>query len=244
MGDTRINWTRDEIILACDLVSANDWRALDASRAEVIELSNLLRQSPLHAVEERPSTFRNPAGVGRKTSDIATRHPDYTGKPTRGNRIDLEVLQDFLARPEEMHLLADGIRRIIQDSAVLPSDLSVLEGFLEDDLEAPEGKLLRSWQVKRERDPRLRLRKIEQVKRRGEPIACSICDFDFSVVYGERGRNYIEVHHVLPLHVSGETRTGLEDLALLCSNCHRMIHRGPWITPEQLQKLYGDAQLS
>ena len=54
-------------------------------------------------MEERPSTFRNPAGVVRKSSD-ATRHPDY-GEPIRGNRIDLEVLQGFLAGPDEMHTL-------------------------------------------------------------------------------------------------------------------------------------------
>jgi 5-methylcytosine-specific restriction enzyme A len=30
----------------------------------------------------------------------------------------------------------------------------------------------------------------------------------------------------------------LADLALLCSNCHRMIHRSKqWLTPDQLQKL-------
>lgn len=244
MGDMRINWTRDEIILACDLVWANEWRALDAGRAEVVELSELLRQSPLHPREGRPLTFRNPAGVGRKTSDIATRHPDYAGKPTRGNRIDQEVLQDFLERPEEMHRVAGGIRTIIQGGAVLHSELSLLEGLLGDELEAPEGRLLRSWQVKRERDPNLRMRKIQQVKQRGEPVACAVCSFDFFVTYGERGRDYIEVHHVTPLHVSGETKTRLGDLALLCSNCHRMIHRGPWLNPQQLQELYGSAPQS
>lgn len=239
MGDKRINWTRDEIILACDLVWSNGWRALDGSRAEVSDLSELLRQSPLHPVEGRPPAFRNPAGVGRKTSDIATRHPAYTGKPTRGNRIDQEVLQEFLARPEEMHQIAVSIRKVILDGAVVYSDLGVLEGLLEDELEAREGRLLRSWQVKRERDPKLRLRKIQQVKQRGEAVACAVCSFDFFVAYGERGRDYIEVHHVLPLHVSGETKTGLADLELLCSNCHRIIHRGPWLTPQQLRELTG-----
>lgn len=239
MGEIRINWTRDEIILACDLVWANGWRALDATRAEVTELSELLRQSPLHPLEGRPSTFRNPAGVGRKTSDIATRHPAYTGKPTRGNRIDQEVLQDFLTSPEVMHQVAANIRKVIRDGNVSHSELGAFEGFLEDELEAQEGRLLRSWQAKRERDPKLRLRKIQQVKQRGEAVACNVCSFDFFVAYGERGRDYIEVHHVLPLHVSGATTTTLGNLALLCSNCHRMIHRGPWLTPPQLRELYG-----
>jgi len=35
-----------------------------------------------------------------------------------------------------------------------------------------------------------------------------------------------------------EARTRLEDLALLCSNCHRMVHyRRPWLTLEELRQL-------
>ncbi|MBD4677824.1 HNH endonuclease, partial [Xanthomonas citri pv. citri] len=57
---------------------------------------------------------------------------------------------------------------------------------------------------------------------------------------GEHGAGYIEVHHRVPLHVSGTVMTSLEDLALLCSNCHRMIHRRrPWLTVEQLNELVG-----
>ncbi|MFF2605059.1 HNH endonuclease [Arthrobacter koreensis] len=235
MGDKRIAWTRDEIILACDLVWANDWRALGPTRAEVVELSQLLRKSPLHAFEGRPSTFRNAAGVGRKTSDIATRHPGYNGRPTNGNRLDIEVLREFLDRPEEMHKVATNIRNIITDGALERSDVRDFEAYVADELEAPEGKLLRSWVAKRERDPLLRRRKLEQVKQRGDTLSCAVCSFDFLVTYGQRGRDYIEVHHKLPLYVSGATNTRLKDLELLCSNCHRMIHRGPWITPDELR---------
>ncbi|WP_279635939.1 HNH endonuclease [Kitasatospora cheerisanensis] len=47
----------------------------------------------------------------------------------------------------------------------------------------------------------------------------------------------MECHHVVPLHVAGEGRTGLADLALICANCHRMIHRrAPWPTPQELRE--------
>ncbi|MEV6744057.1 HNH endonuclease [Streptomyces sp. NPDC051080] len=46
----------------------------------------------------------------------------------------------------------------------------------------------------------------------------------------------MECHHVLPLHVAGEGHTKLSDLALICANCHRMIHRrAPWPTPGDLR---------
>ena len=38
--------------------------------------------------------------------------------------------------------------------------------------------------------------------------------------------------------VAGKTQTKLADLALLCSNCHRMIHRTKqWLTVEELEEL-------
>jgi 5-methylcytosine-specific restriction protein A len=45
------------------------------------------------------------------------------------------------------------------------------------------------------------------------------------------GKSYIECHHLIPLsnfQVNKDTK--LEDLALLCSNCHRMIHRDLSVT--------------
>lgn len=90
--------------------------------------------------------------------------------------------------------------------------------------------------LRRERDPKLRRRKIADTKRRGLPLSCEVCTFDFSRMYGNHGADYIECHHRIPLHVTGETQTRLADLALLCSNCHRMIHRTKqWLTVEELQ---------
>ena len=38
--------------------------------------------------------------------------------------------------------------------------------------------------------------------------------------------------------VLGEVKTRLDDLILICANCHRMIHRhNPWLTPDHLRAL-------
>lgn len=90
--------------------------------------------------------------------------------------------------------------------------------------------------VTRERSRGLRRRKIEAVRRSGQPIACEACGFDFEQTYGDHGRGYIECHHAVPLHAVGNHRTQLRDLALVCANCHRMIHvRSPWLTPGELR---------
>jgi 5-methylcytosine-specific restriction protein A len=95
-------------------------------------------------------------------------------------------------------------------------------------------RLHRVW----ERKPALREKKIRSVQARGEALACEACGFDFGQTYGDRGQGFIECHHVEPLHQTGERATTIRDLALLCSNCHRMIHRKPpWPTPAQLRDI-------
>ncbi|MBX2968283.1 MAG: HNH endonuclease [Cyclobacteriaceae bacterium] len=55
-------------------------------------------------------------------------------------------------------------------------------------------------------------------------IKCECCKFDFYEAYGQLGENFIECHHKIHL-ATGERITKIEDLALVCSNCHRMLHR-------------------
>lgn len=225
------DWTRDEVILACDLVYRNDWIAMYGDDPRVIELSGLLQRLEIHAPETRGDLFRNPNGVGRKTADIATRHPDYQGKPTNGSKIDREVLQDFIDDPVRMTAIASAIRKA--------ADTGVASRIGYDlDLGAEpvhEGRVLERLHLSRERNPKLRARKIAAVRRATGTIACQACGFNFAVTYGDRGADYIECHHRVPLHASGPTTTSLDDLVLICSNCHRMIHhQAPWLTFEQL----------
>ena len=50
-----------------------------------------------------------------------------------------------------------------------------------------------------------------------------VCSFDFSTTYGTHGTGFIEVHHVSPLHtLKPGSRTRLQDVAVLCANCHRI----------------------
>lgn len=226
------DWTRDEVILACDLVARNNWHGLPAGDQRVIELSSLLQQLDIHPHDERGPDFRNANGVARKTSDIATRHPDYRGKPTRGGQHDHSVLEEFLEDTSTMTQLTQAIRDVMANIGPrtdMSPDLDV------EELSAAEGRVLERRHLTRERDPKLRARKIKAARKAVGRIACEACDFDFARTYGDRGLDFAECHHRVPLHASGPTLTRLEDLVLLCSNCHRMIHRyTPWLTFEQL----------
>ena len=59
---------------------------------------------------------------------------------------------------------------------------------------------------------------------------CMACGKDMSEIYGDIGKNYIELHHKIPYSdmKENDTRTlSLDDFCVLCPDCHRMIHRLP-----------------
>lgn len=93
----------------------------------------------------------------------------------------------------------------------------------------------------RERSPRLRAAALDI-----HGYICQACGFDFEGTYGAWGRGFIEVHHVQEL--GSAPAEGVEvdpaiDLAVVCSNCHRMIHRKAKraLTLAELRRIIGDA---
>jgi 5-methylcytosine-specific restriction protein A len=235
----RLDWEREELVLAGDLVIRNGWRQLVPTDPRVSELSELLRRLPLHPVQDRSPQFRNVNSVVRKTADIATNRPGHDGKPTRGGAPTKRIITELLTQPDYIHQLAESIRESETRGEFTPLTRPVGE---EDDESGQEGRLLVRRHVSYERDRKLRQRKLDATRRAGRPIACEVCGFDFGHTYGDRGNGYIECHHVVPLHISGSGRTRLSDLALLCANCHRMVHsRAPWLRLPELQDLMRNA---
>jgi 5-methylcytosine-specific restriction protein A len=229
----QLAWTWDELVLACSLLARNAWHELPATDSRVVELSHFLKLLPIHPLDLRGPRFRNANSVRRKMADIATQHPDSRRQKTNGNKLDKQVLDAFLVNEERMHLYAAELRR-----SVLAGELLDLPPETETDDGAQEGGLLERRSRVRERDPALRAQKILDARTKRGHIACEVCSFDFERVYGDRGAGYVECHHAVPLHVSGPTTTYLDDLILLCANCHRMIHRfKPWLTPDELRTM-------
>jgi len=91
----------------------------------------------------------------------------------------------------------------------------------------------------RERNTKIVRKKKAEVVRAFGKLACEGCAFDFAERYGERTQGYIECHHTVPLcDLKKGRRTQASDLALVCSNCHRMIHRRRrWLSMSELQAL-------
>lgn len=108
---------------------------------------------------------------------------------------------------------------------------------LEDDaLSVWEGQLSVREHVTRERDAAIVRAKREHVLRSTGKLECEVCQFDFSAVYGIE---FCEVHHLRPLSESADpVETKIHDLAVVCSNCHRVIHgRSPFYSLPELRAL-------
>ncbi len=107
---------------------------------------------------------------------------------------------------------------------------------------APEGAKRWRWHLATERNRALAERKKAHVKAENRCLECEACGLDFVKVYGDLGADFCEVHHRLPVSaLDGPVCPCLEDLAILCSNCHRMIHRTkPLMTVEDFREVVKD----
>jgi putative restriction endonuclease len=92
------------------------------------------------------------------------------------------------------------------------------------DTEFPEGKEYEIRHMTRERNPKLVAKAKAQFKSKLGRLFCEACDFDFATKYGNAGDGFIEVHHKIPVsELKPDARTKITDLALVCSNCHRIL---------------------
>lgn len=89
-----------------------------------------------------------------------------------------------------------------------------------------EGSSKLAIHMRYERDSNF-IKKIKEIAIKANPMLnCEVCGFSFFEKYGELGKGFIEAHHKNPLNETKETKTTKDDIALVCSNCHKMIHKG------------------
>ena len=230
-------WVRDELILALDFYLRHKEALPSKSSREIRELSNNLRRLGEALGQVRSDKYRNPNGTYMKLMNFLRLDPDYTsgGKVglSRGGKEEKVVWAKYAHDPALCHKTAAAIL------ANLKKDTASEDwADEEDEEEAEEGKLLTRIHRSRERNRKIVNRKKKQVLRKKGELLCECCGFDFAVVYGERGEGFIECHHKKPVaDLKPGTKTRLDDLALVCANCHRIIHRKkPWLTIVELKQ--------
>jgi len=222
------DWTRDELLLALDYYFRHPGESHDPGRYTVQELTDQIGLVAKALGITGSDTLRNVNGVSMKLLNFRSHDPVYQERGKvglkRGNKLEAEVWDEFTDRRQELSQVVGTILETTKRG-----DL-IVELIEDDDFDAPEGRLLARLHIRRERNKELVKRKKATVLRETGRLCCAVCEFDFLATYGERGRGFIECHHTVPVSLLGEgSRTSVKDLALVCANCHRMIHAGrPW----------------
>lgn len=159
--------------------------------------------------------------------------------PTAAGGIDAMALRMMRELTQSSaKLLDDQIEFFEEQLAHEYERIEALDEEVVQDRATPvlEGARVRVEVNRYERDPEVRLTAIQLHGTR-----CQVCHFSFEEIYGDLGKDYIEVHHLTPLstHLGAHATDPRTDVAVLCANCHRMIHRrkGQALSLEQLRSL-------
>jgi len=240
-------WSRDELILALELYMQDRSSPPDKRSQEVLELSAVLNRLGQALGTARGDAFRNANGVYMKMMNFRRFDPQFTNDGrvglTRGNKDEAVVWEEFSADPSRLKAVAAAIvlalnERVGEEDEVVEDEVGIEE--------APEGRLLTRVHRTRERNRQLvQERKKKALKEHGR-LFCEACGFDFGEHYGKAASHIIDCHHTKPVHtlVDG-SKTRLEDLALLCANCHRVVHASrQWLSIDQLRERIAAARCS
>lgn len=136
-----------------------------------------------------------------------------------------EYIQKYLTKTKE-----EKLKDIIQND---------IESFKEEEFE--EGGKKEKYINYYERNPELREKAISI-----HGTTCKVCGFNFLTFYGNRGKNFIEVHHLKPVSTIQDPHfvNPKTEMTVVCSNCHRMIHRfrNKILTVEELKLIVNKKQ--
>jgi hypothetical protein len=75
--------------------------------------------------------------------------------------------------------------------------------------------------------------------RRHWGLTCYCCEFDYAECYGDLGEGLAIVHHLDPLGSGhrGSRETSVQDVRVVCANCHHVLHRtDPPVHVDDLKK--------
>lgn len=124
----------------------------------------------------------------------------------------------YADKPESKEIV-DMVAAYIERGQQPLNDVDAQQGEL-------EGNSKLATHLRRERNRRVVEQKKREVLKATGSLSCEACGFDFKVVYGQLGEEFCEVHHRIPLHkAEGIVKTTTADLSIMCSNCHRIIHK-------------------
>lgn len=244
-----VKWTWDEHVLALELYFES-FPSLPSPKAkEIRKLSRELnRLGELNAVV-RTEKYRNPEGVSMKLGNFRrhdSRHTEQTYDDGKGNQVkkvgisrgaegEGEVWSRYLNDEAGLRVAAALVRALMREAKAGVA-VPLLDPY--EDAGKPEGAIKLRLHKIRERAPSLVKDKLTQVLAKEGKLECEVCTFNFADRFGPHGAGFLEVHHKKPISLSEIGRiTTLDELAVVCANCHRMLHTNGLIEVDHLREI-------
>jgi len=230
-------WKREELILALDLYFRVNIKRANDTHPEIIKLSNLLTKLPIYTESQKQFNFRNPNGIYMKLCNFLRLDPNYSGKGlTAGSQLDKEIWDAYFGRREELERIAELVRNSYKYYDEIKAETN---SVVKEEKPFFEGRTLFIMHKLQERNLTAVNKKKNTVFNEFGALPCEACDFDFQKYYGSIGKGYIECHHNVPISkIKMEHEIRLNDLSLICSNCHSIVHFSrPWLMVEQLRDI-------
>lgn len=234
-------WSRDEIILTLNFYFSHYPKIPDKQSKEIEYLSVLLRSLTDQLGRQFSETYRNSNGVYMKLMNFHHFNNRHQSKGLKGgSKLDEKIFREFEHDQDRLNQISSTIISWVNSKAV-----PLVPNVNDEEMEVVEGRLLTRVHHYRERDRTIVNKKKNKVFQLKGKLICECCGFDFNLKYGSLGEGFIECHHTKPVSkMEPGEKTSLEDLSLVCSNCHRMIHRQqPWLTIDELKKLFHDINI-
>jgi hypothetical protein len=234
-----------------NVVVINIWRhSMKEETSQVVTVDLNMRQSAAKRPEpERTRALKMDSAIQTAIRDrlpirvvvLAGKRRGDPGGPSAGpSKVSMRLLDPVVWGVETYESqtgqcrLQRGLRAHLNGASFIPHpDID------EDALSGVEGRKKWIQHLRRERDRRLVSEKKARVLAQTGRLACEACGFHFSEFYHPYAQDFCEVHHRMPLaNLEEAAETKLEDLAIMCSNCHRVIHLiRPMPNVEQLRAL-------
>lgn len=180
---------------------------------------DLIDQTPRHRWARRMKVIA-------KTKKLRRDPRVGLGSVNQGHTYAVDLLNKDLSKEMIQDIIWNQFRPYMLEKNIIEFGKSItnFDVFSEPDERRDfEGKYKEVLHKIRERSSGIVDRKKKETFLKGK-LQCECCGFDFEKAYPNVGRGFIECHHTLPIH-KGERITELEHLALVCANCHRMLHR-------------------
>lgn len=195
-------------------------------------------------IGDLPNVIRYARALIQQANEIPVFLKQGTGKweylgqfsPVRYNTDEEDLFPKKPRRPNAVGVLY--LARSNAESSDVTDDSSVTA------VAASEGGRSLVEHLRQERSRSLVDAKRRAFREMNGMLKCEACGISEANLPAKIGEGCFEVHHTAPLaQRSGPAVTRIDDLALLCANCHRMIHRSlPMLSVSALRSILAPAK--